>query len=140
MELENNDLELEQTSKKFVIAILIIISIKNLFDVLVGGGLSIIQVIVDILLVVILVTRPFQKVKKLVTARALITLPFWVVWSIISSGIVLAIIVFFEELFVTVPLLMLSLGKPRKITNYLALGMFLVLGIGSYLVMVLLVL
>jgi hypothetical protein len=40
MELENNDLELYQTSKKFIITILIIISIKNLFDALVGGWLS----------------------------------------------------------------------------------------------------
>jgi hypothetical protein len=98
------------------------------------------QVIVDIFLVVILVARPFQKVRKVITARALVTLPFWAIWSIISSGIALAIIVFFEELFVTVPLLMLSLGKPRKTTSYLALGLFLILGIGSYLVMIILVL
>jgi hypothetical protein len=126
-------------SKKIIIAILIIISLKNLFDVFVGGGLSILQVIIDILLVVILRSRPYQLTKKYVVARALLTLPFWVIWSLISSGITLAIIVLFEELFVSIPLLMLSLGKPRTITRYVAMGIFLLLGIGSYLVMVLLV-
>lgn len=139
MNSETKNLESFQSSKRLVIAILIIISLKNLFDVFVGGGLSIIQVNIDIFLVVILRSRPYQLTKKYVVARALLALPFWVIWSLISSGITLAIIVLFEEMFVTIPLLMLSLGNPKTIKRYVAMGIFLLLGIGSYLVMVLLV-
>jgi len=139
MNSETKNLESFKSSKRLVIAILIIISLKNLFDVFVGGGLSIIQVSIDIFLVVILRSRPYQLTKKYVVARALLALPFWVIWSLISSGITLAIIVLFEEMFVTIPLLMLSLGNPKTIKRYVAMGIFLLLGIGSYLVMVLLV-
>ncbi len=130
----------KETTKRLIIAILIIISLKNLFDVFVGGGLSIIQVIVDAFLVVILLIRPFQFARKLVIARAILALLFWVIFSLFSSGVTLALIVFFEELFVGIPLLMLSLGYPGTLRKYLAMVLFLFLGIGSYIVMILLVL
>jgi hypothetical protein len=139
METTEFDTNTVNSSKTLVIAILIIIILKNLFDVLVGGSLSIIQVIVDVFLVVLLFSQPYFQVKKFVIARAFITLPFWVIWSFFSSGLVLAVIVLFEEIFVSVPLLMLLLGKQSKIKNIVAMGMFLILGFGSYLIMILLV-